>query len=84
MGGLAVGEDHFTRLLGCRDGLAHALISVRNVRQGLTGPGNAYLPPSHHRRRRQSVLDKVAELDRVSAIIERQLDDVKRAIAAHN
>lgn len=76
-------DNEYTRLLGVRSGLAHALISVGGVRQSLTGPGDIYLPPKRHCRKRQNVLNKIAELDKVSAIIQRQLDDVKRALKNH-
>lgn len=77
-------DEELTRLLGVRDGLAHALISVGNVKSSLTGPNNIYLPPSRHCRKRQNVLNKIAELDKVSAIIRRQLEDVKLAITNRN
>ncbi len=74
-------EDHYTRLLGVRDGLAHALITVSNVKRRLTGPGGTYLPPKRHSRKLQNVLNKIAELDKVSDIIQRQLGDVNRALS---
>jgi len=75
-------ECRFTRLLGCRDGLAHALISVQQVKHSLLGPANAYLPPKRHTRKRQAVMNKVAEIEAIAAIIERQLDGVKEALAS--
>lgn len=73
-------EKHFHRMLGVRDGLSHALISIRAVKGSLLGPGRAYLPPERHARKRERVLNKVVELERVEAIIARQLNDVCSAI----
>lgn len=74
-------SGEYMRLLGARDGLSHALMYVGSVKQSLTGPANAYLPPKRHNRKRQNVENKIAVLDKVSEIIQHHLDDVKRALA---
>ena len=77
-------SDEFTRLLGVRTGLSHGIIAVGDVKMSLLGPGGAYLPPARHCRKRQRVMNKVAELDKVQEILHRQLDDVKAALAAQS
>ena len=74
-------DIHFYRLLGARDGLGHALISAHSIRKGITGPANAYLPPKRHARKRQRVMEKIAEHDKTIAAIQRQFDEVKEALA---
>lgn len=74
-------EDARTRMLGCRDGLSHALIAVGNLRGSITGPAGAYLPPRHHTRKRAAAEARIAELDKASDAIKRQLDAVRAALA---
>lgn len=38
-------EVERARLIGCRDGLSHAMIAVGSLRDAITGPAGAYLPP---------------------------------------
>lgn len=73
-------EEH-TRLIGCRDGLSHALIAVGYLRNAITGPLGAYLPPRHHTRKRAAVEARIAELDKARDAIKRQLDDVRAALS---
>lgn len=74
-------EDARTRMLGCRDGLSHALIAVNNLRRGITGPSGEYLPPRHHTRKRAAAEARIAELDKARDAIKRQLDDVRAALS---
>jgi len=75
-------DNHYYRLLGARDGLGHALISAKNIRGAITGPGNAYLPPKHHTQKRQRAMEKIAEHDKTIAAIQRQFDEVKEALSS--
>ena len=74
-------EDARTRLIGCRDGLVHALVAIGNLRRGITGPGDAYLPPRRHTRKRAAAVARIAELDKARDAIQRQLDDVRAALS---
>lgn len=75
-------KEERTRMIGARDGLASALISVNSIRDGITGPRGAYLPPERHTRKRAAVEARLREIDKIRAAIQRQLDDVKSALAA--
>lgn len=68
-------------MLGCRDGLSHALVTVGNLRRSITGPNGEYLPPRRHTRKRRAAEMRVAELDKAMDAIERQLDDVREALS---
>lgn len=74
--------DEYSRLLGVRDGLHHALLAVGSRRSSITGPAGAYLPPRRHTRKRAAVERRLAELDAVRDAITRHLDAVKAALAA--
>lgn len=74
-------EDRRTRLLGCRDGLAHALNSISSLRRSITGPGGEYLPPKHHTRKREAAEARVAELDKARDAIRRHMKGVQDALA---
>lgn len=69
-------------MLGCRDGLSHALIAVSNLRRSITGPSGEYLPPRHHTQKRAAAEARIAELDKASDAIKRQLDDVRAALSS--
>ncbi|MEM5542906.1 hypothetical protein WNY61_09150 [Sulfitobacter sp. AS92] len=71
-------EDARTRMLGCRDGLSHALIAINSV---ITGPCGEYLPPRHHTRKRAAAEAQITELNKVRDAIKRQLDDVRAALS---
>ena len=73
-------SQDYMRMLGTRDGLSHALISLRSVKNDMLGPNRCYLPPERHCRKRTRALNKVAELEKVEAIIQRQLSDVTAAL----
>jgi hypothetical protein len=75
-------NERATHLLGVRDGLAHALVSIGRLRQGITGPGGCYLPPERHTRRRHEVFLRLAALDNARDAIQQQLNDVKLAYEA--
>jgi len=68
-------------MLGCRDGLSHALIAVSALRRSITGPGGEYLPPRHHTRKRAAAEVRIAELDKARDAIRRQLDEVGSALS---
>lgn len=74
-------EEERTRLLGCRDGLNHALIAVGSLRSAITGPAGAYLPPQRHTRKRAVAATRLAELDRATDVIRQKLDDVREALS---
>ncbi|MBR9837010.1 hypothetical protein [Salipiger thiooxidans] len=74
-------DEERTRLIGCRDGLSHALIAVGGLRGAITGPAGAYLPPRHHTRKRAAAEARIAELDKARDAIRRQLDDVRAALS---
>lgn len=74
-------DEERNRLLGCRDGLSHALIAVGSLRSAITGPADAYLPPRHHTRKRAAAEARIAELDKARDAIKRQLDDVRAALS---
>lgn len=76
-----MGEDRRTRLLGCRDGLAHALNSISSLRRSITGPSGEYLPPKRHTRKRAAAEARIAELDKARDAIRRQLKGVQDALA---
>jgi hypothetical protein len=76
-----MGEDRRTRLLGCRDGLSHALNSISSLRRSITGPGGEYLPPKHHTRKREAAEARIADLDKARDAIRRQLEGVQDALA---
>lgn len=74
-------DEERTRLIGCRDGLAHALSAVGSLRSAITGPSGAYLPPRHQTRKRAAVEARIAELDKARDAIKRKLDDVRAALS---
>ena len=74
-------QEHYFRLLGVRDGLSHARISVGNLKGRLRGPGGCYLPPARHVRKRAAVQARIDELDLADASIGRQLDEVREALS---
>jgi hypothetical protein len=73
--------EHQTRLLGVRDGLISAILTVSNLRGHITGPGGVYLPPRHHTRKRAAVERRVAELNGVIAALQYKLAEVKTALS---
>ena len=73
-------DEHYTRMLGVRDGLTHALISVSNIRRCITGPCGCYLPPARNTRKLAAANTRIAELDKVKVLIEHQLSGVQAAI----
>lgn len=74
-------DEERTRLIGCRDGLVHALNSISGLRRSITGPSGEYLPPRHHTRKRAAVEARIAELDKARDAIRQQLDDVREAMS---
>lgn len=69
-----------TRLLGVRDGLNYAIVTVRHMQGSILGPGGAYLPPRHHTKKRAAAESWVAELGGIVVKLQAQLDEVKEAL----
>lgn len=71
---------HYYRLLGNRDGLATAIIALHNFQMSIAGPGGAYLPPKHHKRRRAAALARVADLKSAEDQLRRSHERVRAAL----
>lgn len=74
-------DEERIRMLGVRDGLHNAIITVGKLRGAITGPANAYLPPRHHTRKRAAVERRIAELDQVTDALQRNLEAVRTALS---
>lgn len=75
-------EEERTRMIGVRDGLVHALLSVKSIRGSITGPRDAYLPPKNHTRKLAAVEARLSEIDKIHAAIQRNLNNVNAALSA--
>ena len=73
-------EDKKMRIIGARDGFAHSLIALRNIKMSITGPNGAYLPPARHHRKLKQKLNELKHLDDLEKILVKKHEAVKQAI----
>ena len=75
-------EEERARMIGVRDGLAHAMLSANQIRGSITGPRDNYLPPQRHTKKRAAVEARLRDIDEIRAAIQQKLDGVNAALAA--
>jgi len=78
---MALTDEERTRMIGVRDGLSHALISVRAVMGSITGPSGIYLPPKRYIRKRAAQEAKLKVLGDAEAMIDKQLKAVQQRLS---
>lgn len=80
LGQHSLSDEERTRMIGARDGLAHSLIALRNVKMSITGPRGSYLPPARHHRKLKQKLNELRHLEDLEKIIMKKHEAVKEAI----